>query len=51
MSLKQYKAASRRIAKQLGYLKYDADIISRINAASTETEVTRAMISARNKAR
>ena len=51
MSLKQYKNQSRRIAKQLGYTRYTPDIINRINAAATETEVTRAMISARNKAR
>lgn len=48
-TLKTLKRRSCAIAKQLGYLRNDPQVIDRINAAVNENEVTRAMITARNK--
>lgn len=49
-TLKTIKRRSCAIAKQLGYLRNDPQVIDRINAAATETEITRALITARERA-
>lgn len=47
----QIKRDARRIAKQLGYERVMPDIEKRINAATTEHEVTRVLITARKRMR
>ena len=49
MSLKQYAAQSARFAKQLGYTNFDPEIVDRIKSATTESEVTRIMSTARHR--
>ena len=49
MSLKQYAAQAARFARQLGYETIDPEIITRIKSATTESEVTRIMSTARHR--
>ena len=49
MSLRAYRAQAARFAKQLGYEIIDPEIINRIKSATTESEVTRIMSTARHR--
>ena len=49
MSLRAYKLQAARFAKQLGYTNIDSEIIDRIKSATSESEVTRIMSTARHR--